>query len=162
MDGRVVRSISPKSSCVDISHGRDIEQVGGAEAMQDTIQDFGCQTEKGKKWQCPKEAFGCKIGFATENNDESDKNQHQMPKDAMQCQRPVRMKNTGGVDKGGNSSHHIEIKQKGTENSVPFFVMYHESTGDTDTWGRLQSWKWKNPPVIDVAIDNIKIHQLFI
>ena len=40
------------------------------------------------------------------------KNQHQMPKDAMQCQRPVRMKNTGGVDKGGNSPHHIEIKKK--------------------------------------------------
>ena len=64
----------------------DIEQVGGAEAMQDAIQNFGCQTEKGKKRQCPKEASGCKIGFVTENNDESDKNQHQMPKDAMQCE----------------------------------------------------------------------------
>lgn len=36
----------------------DIEQVGGAEAMQDAIQNFGCQTEKGKKRQCPKEASG--------------------------------------------------------------------------------------------------------
>ena len=116
----------------------DIEQVGGAEAMQDAIQNFGCQTEKGKKWQCPKEASGCKIGFVTENNDESDKNQHQMPKDAMQCQHPIRMKNTGGVDKGGNSPHHIEIKQKGTEKSVPFCVMYHDQQG-TQIHGRLQS-----------------------
>lgn len=139
----------------------DIEQVGGAEAMQDAIQNFGCQTEKGKKRQCPKETSGCKIGFVTENNDESDKNQHQMPKDAMQCQHPVRMKNTGGVDKGGNSPHHIEIKQKGTENSVPFFVMYHDQQG-TQIHGETAKLKWKNPPVINVVIDNIKIHQLFI
>lgn len=139
----------------------DIEQVGGAETMQDAIQNFGCQTEKGKKRQCLKEASGCKIGFVAENNDESDKNQHQMPKDAMQCQHPVRMKNTGGVDKGGNSPHHIEIKQKGTENSVPFFVMYHDQQG-TQIHGETAKLKWKNPPVINVVIDNIKIHQLFI
>ena len=84
-----------------------------------------------------------------------------MPKDAMQCQRPVRMKNTGGVDKGGNSPHHIEIKQKGTENSVPFFVMYHDQQG-TQIHGETAKLKWKNPPVINVVIDNIKIHQLFI
>ena len=74
--------------------------------------------------QCPEEPFCCKIGFAAEDNDKSYKNQHQMPENTMKCQCPVRMENAGGVDKGGNSSHHIEIKQKGTENSVPFFIMH--------------------------------------
>ena len=34
------------------------------------------------------------------------------------------VENAGGVDKGGNSYHQLEIKQKGTENSVSCFIMY--------------------------------------
>ena len=34
------------------------ETMQAVRRMQDTIQNFGCQTEKGKKRQCPKEASG--------------------------------------------------------------------------------------------------------
>ena len=84
-----------------------------------------------------------------------------MPDDAVECQRPVRVEDTGRVDKGGDGAHHIEVKQKGTESSVPFFVMYQDEQR-TQIHRQAAELKWENPPVICVVIDDIKIHQLLV
>ena len=129
--------------------------------MENAVEDLGAQAEEGEEWQRLTKAFSCQVRFLTEDNDKSDKDQHQMPDDAVKCQRPVRMEDTGRVDKGSDSAHHIEIKQKGTEHPVPFFVMYQDEQR-TQIHRQTAELEWKNPPVVGVIIDDIKIHKLFV
>lgn len=122
--------------------GRNIKKVDIALRMQQYIQKSGSGTEKCEEREDRYKALRTRVCLIIKQDEKADENKNQMPDHTMKGQCPVAMENAGRIDKGCNSSHCIEIQQKGAEYPALSGIMYQWEQW-TEIHGQAAQLKWK-------------------